>query len=442
MEWDSEDTLNHTLYRQYTPAEGRWQTPDPSRGSVMSPQSLNLYSYAADNPVNDVDPFGLQSCPPMCVPVEQPDPGLPTCDCGPSGGGGGGGGCPNFARGAIRPDLMPVCGSPPSHGGGCSSLNFAGMLSQAERQVAQDLAKPACAADFKSPLAPAISSLANATFADLGPITPGKSQISECNMITGELEINSQVTWCNPQSFLIKFASKEVQASGAISSSELMDLALLHELEHLYGTIGNPDNPIVMQDLYKDCILGQAGGHKLSVCGVREGKRMSRRSIVTFTGVLLCLVGAQFRPACIGVDHCTPGYDVFGPYTVPLGGDIGETLTKERDFIWTHWHERRNGCAEVTTTSPWEGVRCTGTYIIEADRAGRWHVLNEWKCGPGIRGVPKATHGTNAWYSVQRVRRDDKGRTRSEPVPDSANAAPDSYLLLFKDMTGRNLSRL
>src|SRR5208282_4765528 len=24
MEWDSEDGLNHTLYRQYTPSEGRW----------------------------------------------------------------------------------------------------------------------------------------------------------------------------------------------------------------------------------------------------------------------------------------------------------------------------------------------------------------------------------------------------------------------------------
>jgi RHS repeat-associated protein len=32
MEWDSEEGLSHTLYRQFTPAQGRWETPDPRRG--------------------------------------------------------------------------------------------------------------------------------------------------------------------------------------------------------------------------------------------------------------------------------------------------------------------------------------------------------------------------------------------------------------------------
>jgi RHS repeat-associated protein len=118
MEWDSEDALSHTLNRQSTPAQGRWQTPDPSRGSVMNPQSLNLYSYVRDNPTNYVDPFGLGLCPPLCAVVEQPDGEGVTCDCSPGGAGGGGGGCPNFVGSAIRPDLMPVCPTGPGSPGG------------------------------------------------------------------------------------------------------------------------------------------------------------------------------------------------------------------------------------------------------------------------------------------------------------------------------------
>jgi RHS repeat-associated protein len=63
MEWDSEDGLNHTLYRKYTPAQGRWETPDPVRGCTSFPQGQNLYAYVRDNPTNFIDLLGnlLQS---------------------------------------------------------------------------------------------------------------------------------------------------------------------------------------------------------------------------------------------------------------------------------------------------------------------------------------------------------------------------------------------
>lgn len=60
MEWDSEDGLNHTLYRQYTSAQGRWESPDPKRSGGNNPQGLNLYAYVVDNPTNLTDPLGLQ----------------------------------------------------------------------------------------------------------------------------------------------------------------------------------------------------------------------------------------------------------------------------------------------------------------------------------------------------------------------------------------------
>jgi RHS repeat-associated protein len=120
MEWDSEDGLNHTVYRKYTPAQARWETPDPVPGCVRNPQGHNLYSYALDNPANYADPLGLDLCPPLCTVVEQPGEGLPTCDCPPSGEQGGGPPCTNVvgAGGDRHPDLLPVCPKPPAGGGG------------------------------------------------------------------------------------------------------------------------------------------------------------------------------------------------------------------------------------------------------------------------------------------------------------------------------------
>ena len=38
---------------------GRWTSPDPLRGTIAAPQSFNAYTYAANDPVNFVDPTGL-----------------------------------------------------------------------------------------------------------------------------------------------------------------------------------------------------------------------------------------------------------------------------------------------------------------------------------------------------------------------------------------------
>ncbi len=135
--------------------------------------------------------------------------------------------------------------------------------------------------------------------------------------------------------------------------------------------------------------------------------------------------------------ECPTGYDVFGPYTLPLGGNLDEMATKLRGFIWAHWHERRPGCAELTTTSMWEGVRCTSIYVVGPDSDDSWHILDGWECGPGTQGIPKATSGTSNWYSAQRVPRDKAKRGQNEALSDSADVPPNSYILEFRDISGQ-----
>ena len=60
---DTVTGLNDFLYREQSPVQGRWLSPDPYMGSMdlTNPQSLNRYAYVLNNPLRFVDPFGLDS---------------------------------------------------------------------------------------------------------------------------------------------------------------------------------------------------------------------------------------------------------------------------------------------------------------------------------------------------------------------------------------------
>lgn len=62
LERDPETGQDHAWWRKYENTAGRWTTPDPYNGSmsVGDPQSLNRYSYVGNDPVNFVDPSGLE----------------------------------------------------------------------------------------------------------------------------------------------------------------------------------------------------------------------------------------------------------------------------------------------------------------------------------------------------------------------------------------------
>ena len=51
--------LVFTLYRAYDPATGRWLSIDP----IGEAGGINLYGYVGNNPINAMDPFGLDAVP-------------------------------------------------------------------------------------------------------------------------------------------------------------------------------------------------------------------------------------------------------------------------------------------------------------------------------------------------------------------------------------------
>ncbi|HZT74605.1 MAG TPA: RHS repeat-associated core domain-containing protein [Terriglobales bacterium] len=67
QEQDGESGLYHFRYRNYSPLESRWLSPDPAGWAAADPadpQSFNRYSYAGKSPCSATDPLGLANCPP------------------------------------------------------------------------------------------------------------------------------------------------------------------------------------------------------------------------------------------------------------------------------------------------------------------------------------------------------------------------------------------
>jgi RHS repeat-associated protein len=58
-ERDQRTGYDYMHARYYAPMAGRFFSPDPVRGDSAQPQSLNLFAYVTDNPLNLVDPWGL-----------------------------------------------------------------------------------------------------------------------------------------------------------------------------------------------------------------------------------------------------------------------------------------------------------------------------------------------------------------------------------------------
>jgi RHS repeat-associated protein len=76
------------LYREHSPVQGRWLSPDPSGLAAVNandPQSWNRYAYVGNRPLNSVDMLGLDE---FCDPDEIL---FYYCTYVDDGGGGGGG---------------------------------------------------------------------------------------------------------------------------------------------------------------------------------------------------------------------------------------------------------------------------------------------------------------------------------------------------------------
>ena len=77
---DTASTLYDFTFREHSPSQGRWISPDPAGVAAVdptNPQTWNRYAYVGNNPVALIDPLGLDDC---------------ACDWWWDGGGDGGGG--------------------------------------------------------------------------------------------------------------------------------------------------------------------------------------------------------------------------------------------------------------------------------------------------------------------------------------------------------------
>jgi len=92
---DTVPSLYDFLYRENSPSQGRWISPDPAGLGVVdptNPQTWNRYAYALNNPLSNIDPTGLE-----CVwddgsydSNDDPDTGLQADGTHPGCEGNGG----------------------------------------------------------------------------------------------------------------------------------------------------------------------------------------------------------------------------------------------------------------------------------------------------------------------------------------------------------------
>jgi RHS repeat-associated protein len=81
--WDAEAGLLYLRARYYDPTLGRFITADPIQGNPLTPATFNQYVYANSDPVNNIDPRGLQSERAQTAPKAAAPPVAPPTKPGP-----------------------------------------------------------------------------------------------------------------------------------------------------------------------------------------------------------------------------------------------------------------------------------------------------------------------------------------------------------------------
>jgi hypothetical protein len=141
------------------------------------------------------------------------------------------------------------------------------------------------------------------------------------------------------------------------------------------------------------------------------------------------------------------GYDRAGPYTIELRLETQARNRLEaeiREFLWSHWHQRRLGHVTVTQYSK-EGERSTSSYFIEPDEKGAWHIAVKIDRTLVERGGSKSQRSESLEYKAYVVERVDvpkDGLTQGVAIPEGEMRQPQSYRLALKDEKGKSLTKI
>jgi RHS repeat-associated protein len=154
---DTESDNDYAQARYYQSALGRFISPDPSRfmfADKRNPQSLNLYGYVLNNPMNSVDPSGMGGCTLEGIDV----------DCGTVQNNEGAIQCPENNCGLLNQSYRGAYGGSFSLSAGVNGFTWTNNANGEELDAAG--AEEAGLADFNDPLGFSGSS---AKFADATP---------------------------------------------------------------------------------------------------------------------------------------------------------------------------------------------------------------------------------------------------------------------------------
>lgn len=126
----SSSLFDSAVARNYAPNVARFFVPDSLAGSLAAPQSFNRYSYVGGDPVNAVDPMGLQAEPPIWWAGFSEVPFVVGASASPPSGSVGGGsfgvsgGCESWAPGGVTAGHGPLRASISGFGGDCGRFQF------------------------------------------------------------------------------------------------------------------------------------------------------------------------------------------------------------------------------------------------------------------------------------------------------------------------------
>jgi RHS repeat-associated protein len=265
--------LDYANQRYYDSRVGRFLTPDPyiASGGPADPQSWNRYAYTRGDPVNRNDPSGLQDyMGPAAISSYEEVVDDTTWYL--------------FMKYMGASEAQPLCVVHPEHpycqsggqdNGGTGSLPSAPEMLDASRQrLKNDLKKPDCAGLFTD-VGDVLAKINDIGLTNQGVLkfhTENGKQVADrdspgmakYNSVTKSINLNLSVTWANPnntvasldgRSWMYPAADAEAALLGisSITSDQLMDIVVLHELSHYRGRL-DPHATGSERTLWDNCI--------------------------------------------------------------------------------------------------------------------------------------------------------------------------------------------